>query len=228
MLEDNGRYAAIDLGMNNLCAVANNVGLDYFVINGRIPKSINQWRNKKTACLQSGIHPDAKGRQRASKAIRKQNINRDNRLDDYMHKASKYIVEWAVKNNICSIVIGENKGWKQEAEMGKRNNQNFQHIPFTKLKNKIAYKARMEGISVAFNEESYTSKCSAVDNEPVKKHETYLGRRVKRGLFRSAEGYRINADINGAHNIGRKYFGNIWIFQKEWVDLPVHKIRSFR
>ena len=133
---------------------------------------------------------------------------RKNQIHDYLHKASRYLVNHAVFNNISKIVIGYNQNWKQEINIGKVNNQHFVSIPFAKLVSMIQYKAQLHGIEVILTEESYTSKCSFLDNESLKKQDSYLGKRVKRGLFRSADGKTINADVNGACNILRKVIGN--------------------
>ncbi|MDY7006275.1 MAG: IS200/IS605 family accessory protein TnpB-related protein [Cyanobacteriota bacterium] len=104
-------------------------------------------------------------------------------------------------NNIGTVVIGQNDNWKQGANMGKKNNQNFTQIPHSKLIQQITYKCQLVGIKVIETEESYTSKTSAVDLEKPICHENYVGKRVKRGLFRSATGIVINADINGSIQI---------------------------
>jgi putative transposase len=105
---------------------------------------------------------------------------------------------------IGTLVIGKNDGWKQEANMGKRNNQQFVQIPHARFIQMLSYKAELVGIQVILQEESHTSKCSFLDNEPICHQERYMGKRVKRGLFRSAAGRRINADVNGSLNIIRK------------------------
>lgn len=114
------------------------------------------------------------------------------------------LVNHVVSNGINTIIIGHNKCWKQEINIGKRNNQNFVSIPFNMFISMISYKATLEGINVKIVEESYTSKCSFLDNERICKHESYKGRRTKRGLFKTSFGKIINADINGAFNIIRK------------------------
>lgn len=114
------------------------------------------------------------------------------------------MVAHVVSNGINTIVIGHNRCWKQEINIGKRNNQNFVSIPFNMFISMISYKATLEGINVKIVEESYTSKCSFLDNEQICKHEEYAGRRVKRGLFKTSSGSIINADINAAFNIIRK------------------------
>lgn len=114
------------------------------------------------------------------------------------------MVNHVVSNGINTIIIGHNKCWKQEINIGKRNNQNFVSIPFNSFISTISYKATLEGINVKIVEESYTSKCSFLDNERICKHESYKGRRIKRGLFKTSFGKIINADINGAFNIIRK------------------------
>lgn len=110
-----------------------------------------------------------------------------------------------VSNDITTLVIGYNKGWKQDITLGKKNNQNFVNIPFLMLINQLKYKAELEGIQVILQEESYTSKCSFFDNEDIKKQVTYKGKRIKRGLFKTSSGQLVNADINAALNIFKKY-----------------------
>ena len=106
------------------------------------------------------------------------------------------------------IVIGYNHGWKQKINIGKRNNQKFVQIPFLKLVKQIEYKAQLIGINVLTVNEHHTSKCSFLDNEPIRRHEIYVGKRISRGLFKSAKGFLLNADVNGAYNIMRKAFPN--------------------
>ena len=193
-------YMSIDLGLNNLATVIfNQPGIQPFLINGRQVKSINQYYNKKKSKLQSFL----KGNLKTSNKIKKLSLKRNNKINNYFHKVSKFLVNWADCNNIGNIVIGYNSQWKQEINLGKRNNQNFVNIPHLKLIQQITYKAELKGIKVICNEESYTSKCSALDLEPVCKHDEYVGKRVKRGLFQSTKTL-INADVNGALNILRK------------------------
>lgn len=197
---DDGRYAAIDLGINNLATITSNV-LNPTIINGKPIKSINSFYNKSIAKAKSklptGIY--------TSKYINNLYRRRDNKITNYFHKASTYIVNQLVSNQINTLVIGYNCGWKQDINMGKRNNQNFAYIPFLKLINMLTYKCELKGITVFTNEESYTSKCSFLDNEEVCKHKTYLGKRTSRGMFISSDGTKINADINGSLNILKKY-----------------------
>ena len=129
---------------------------------------------------------------------------KNNRLKYCLHKLSRDLIELMVSNGISKIVIGYNKKWKQDINLGKRNNQNFVQIPFKTLIDYITYKAEEYGIVIQLQEESYTSKCSFLDDEEVCKHEIYAGKRVKRGLFRSKKGYEIHADINAAYNIAKK------------------------
>ena len=136
--------------------------------------------------------------------LNKLTLKRNNKISDYLHKSSRFIVNYCVKNDISNIVVGYNKEWKQEINIGKRNNQNFVNIPHQKLIYMLEYKSKLEGINFIQNEESYTSKCSALDLEPICKHDKYLGKRTKRGLFVSFKGIKINADLNGALNILRK------------------------
>ena len=199
---DNGRYASIDLGLNNLATVGSNV-VKPFIINGRPLKSINQYYNKEKARLQSHL----KGNKKTSKRIKSISNKRNNKIKDYLHKSSKMLVNFLVSNDISTLVIGYNEEWKQNINIGKKNNQTFTAIPFYTFIKQLEYKCKLEGINIILTEESYTSKCSFLDNETIEKHENYLGKRIKRGLFRSAKNKIINADLNGSLNILRKVVG---------------------
>ncbi len=203
---DENLYLGIDLGLNNLVSTSNNAGLQPFIINGKILKSINQYFNKKRAKLMSFV-----GDRGTSNRIEKLTFKRNNKVNDYIHKTTRFIIDYCVENKIKNIVVGYNKGWKNEINIGKRNNQSFVSIPFQKLVDQLGYKGEEVGINVIINEESYTSKCSALDLEPIKKHEFYLGKRVKRGLFKTLKGLLINADVNGSLNILRKVIGDDFI-----------------
>ena len=201
LLEDNGRYAAIDLGIDNLCSVSSNC-CNSFIINGKPVKSINQYYNKKKAKLQRRVKK-CQNRNK-SKRLQKLTEKRNFKVKDYFHKTSRFIVNQLVSNQINTLIVGYNKGWKQEVNIGRRNNQNFVGIPFMMLRDMLSYKCKLEGINVIVTEESYTSKCSFIDNEDIKKKEVYDGKRTKRGLYKSKDGRLINADINGSFNIMRK------------------------
>lgn len=204
---NNGIYCGIDLGVNNLVTVGfNKKEITPFIINGKPLKSINQFYNKKLAFLKSEL--EKKNKRKTSKKTDKLNNDRNNKINDYMHKKSRILVNQLVSKNVSKVVIGHNKGWKQDINIGKRNNQNFVQIPFRKFIDMVTYKCKLEGMEVIEREESYTSKCSFIDNEPIKKLETYKGRRVKRGLFKSHDGILINADLNGAYNILKKEIPN--------------------
>lgn len=199
---NNNRYCSIDLGINNLCTIGSNV-IKPIIINGRPLKSINQYYNKKLAQLKSE-QDLRKNKQYNKKKIQRLTFKRNNKINDYLHKSSRYIVNHLVSNNITNLVIGLNKEWKQETNIGKRNNQNFVQIPHGKLIEQFKYKCQLEGIKVIVREESYTSKCSFIDNEEICKHDQYLGKRIYRGIFKTKENKIINADLNGALNILRK------------------------
>ena len=195
-------YAAIDLGLNNLATVVTTNSTP-FIINGRPLKSINHNWNKRVAKHQSKLRKGEK----TSKQIRNETNKRNRRVDDNLHKATNILVSELIKQSISKVVIGYNKGWKQNINLGKRNNQNFVQIPYNRFIKMLTYKCHLDGIEVVVAEESYTSKCSFLDNESVEKHNTYMGKRVKRGLFMSSDGTLINADVNGAYNIMKKHLG---------------------
>lgn len=200
-LPNNRTYAAIDLGVSNLATmVSNKDGFQPLIINGKPLKSINQYYNKRKAQLQSKLE----GRAKSSKRIRRLTLKRNDKVNDYMHKASRQIVDTLSENDIRCLIIGKNDGWKQEVNVGSANNQNFVSIPHSRFIGMLTYKCERRGIEVRLQEESYSSKCSFLDMEEVGKHEEYVGKRVKRGLFKSSDGRFINADVNGAYNIMRK------------------------
>ena len=212
---DNQRYMSIDLGINNLCTIGTNCKdvKENIIINGKPVKSINQYYNKQVAKYKS--IQDTKCKAVYTKKLRTLRIKRENKLNDYLHKTSRYIVNHLVSNNINTLIIGYNKEWKQETNIGKVNNQKFIQIPYLKLVNQLQYKCKLEGINVIIQEESYTSKSSFIDNDfiPTFKSSTELnykfsGKRVVRGLYKSSSGKLINADLNGSLNILRKAVPN--------------------
>lgn len=203
-LEDNGRYLGIDIGLDNLATVANNAGLKPVIINGKGLKSINKYYNKQI----SHYRETAKRMNGRDYTNRMYAITRkrNDKMDDYMHKASSYLIHYAISNNFHTIVIGNNKEWKQKSSMSKKVNQSFVGIPHMRLIEMIQYKAQNVGLHVILTEESYTSGTSFLDGEEPVKSNYNKKRRVKRGLFISNHGTRINADVNGAYQIMKKVF----------------------
>jgi len=203
--------AGVDIGLNNLAAVASNKpGFVPVVVNGRPLKSINQYFNKKRANLQSQL-----GEKKAtSLKISRLTDKRNRKVKHELHFASRKIIDSLVASEIGTLVIGKNPQWKKEINIGKQNNQNFVSIPHAQFVSMLTYKAQLVGIKVIVTEESYTSKCSFIDLEPIQKKEVYVGKRIQRGLFQSKEGKFINADVNGAYNILRKVAPNAFPLTK--------------
>ncbi len=197
--------AAADLGVDTLCALTSDKpGFVPLLVNGRVIKAINQGYNQRRAELQSRLPVN----QHTSRQLEAITDNRNLCIRTELHRCSRLIVDTLVRAGIGTLVIGKNQGWKQAVALGSRTNQNFVSIPHAQFIDMLTYKARLVGIQVIVSEESYTSKCSFLDLEPVGKHESYAGKRVKRGLFRAADGRFINADVNGAYNILRKVIPN--------------------
>jgi putative transposase len=192
--------ASLDLGIDVLAAVTTNKrGLAPFLVNGRPLKSVNAYYNKLRAALQALL---PRG-QFTSRRLVELADKRNRKVKHYLHWASRFIVARMVYERIGVLVIGHNEGWKQNVNIGKVNNQNFVAIPHSMFIDLLAYKAKLAGIEVIVNEESYTSKCSFLDLEPIRKHATYCGRRVARAEFVASDGRRIHADVNGSYNILR-------------------------
>jgi len=200
------RIIGIDLGVSNIVTIVNNVGLKPSIIKGGIVKSINQFYNKRIAELKS--IKDKQGIKFEPKRLQKITRKRNNKINDLFHKILRKIINYCVENNFGTIIIGYNRAWKQKVNIGKINNQKFVQIPFFKLINQIKYKSELFSIDIIIDGESFTSKCSFLDKEPIKKHKRYAGKRINRGLFKSKKGILINADVNAGYNIIKKAVPN--------------------
>jgi IS605 OrfB family transposase len=197
---------SIDIGLDNLLTCFDIDSNRTFIISGRTIKAINYYWNKRNASLQS-----IKDKQQISFQTRQQFLiarNRHNRIQDYLKKASHYIVSYCIANHIGKVVVGHNPGWKQKCNLGKRNNQNFVQVPFHHLLRYIVMKCQVFGILYQEINEAHTSKCSFLDMEAIEHHEEYLGKRIHRGLFQTATGIWLNADVNATGNIYRKVSGD--------------------
>ena len=220
-LNDNGKYLSIDIGVDNLATITNNIGLQPIIINGKGLKSINKYYNKQISHYR-GI---AKRMNNADYTNRmdRLTVKRNNKINDYMHKASKFVIDYAVENDIHTIIIGNNKNWKQNSSMSKNVNQSFVGIPHQRFIEMVVYKAEPYGINVIINEESYSSGTSFLDGEEPTKENYDKTRRIYRGLFVSNQGKRINADVNGSLQIMKKVFPNAFADGIEGVVL--HPVR---
>ena len=205
---DNNKALALDPGIDNFVTAISSEG-DTFIIDGRRLKSMNQWYNKENARLQS-----MKDKQGISGYTNRQVRNvrkRNNRINDYISKAAKYLVEYCIQNNIGNLVLGYNSSFQNGSNMGKQNNQNFVQITFGKLKNELEYLCQLNGIHFVMQEESYTSKASFWDKDEIPVYDKnksqeykFSGKRIHRGMYRTKDGKFLNADVNGALNILRK------------------------
>ena len=175
---------------------------------GKPVKSINQYYNKTISHYRS-IAKQLNKLEYTKRMDRLTN-KRNFKINDYIHKSSRYIVNKAIEDNVSVIVIGYNKNWKQYSKMSRKVNQSFIQIPFNKLLQQIQYKAYDVGIKVILTEESYTSGTSFLDNELPIKDFYDKKRRIKRGLFKSNNGKIINSDINASYQIIRKEFPNVF------------------
>ena len=198
----------IDLGINNLCTCVTNAGAS-FIIDGRKLKSTNQYYNKINAKLQS-----IKDKQKIERTtLRQKRITRkrNNRINDYLSKAARTIVNYCLNNDIGKLVLGYNEDFQRNSNIGSINNQNFVNIPYGKLRDKLIYLCKLYGIEFKLQEESYTSKASFFDGDEIPIYDKenlqeyiFSGKRIKRGLYQTSTGKLINADCNGALNILRK------------------------
>ena len=219
---------ALDLGINNLVTAVSNSGQS-FIIDGKRLKSINQWFNKENARLQSikdKQHFSRKPTNRQKAVAR----NRNNKVNDYMNKTVRRVIDYCIINNIGTLVVGYNETFQHNSHIGKQNNQNFVNIPYGQLRNKLEYLCKLNDIVFVKQEESYTSKSSFWDRDDLPvynadnpKEYPFSGRRLHRGLYKMASGKTINADVNGALNIMRKSSVvdmNI-LYSRGEVDTPI-------
>ena len=210
-LSQSRKFSAVDIGIDNLAAVTFSES-NSFIVNGKPLKSINQHFNKTNSKLLSRQRKlNDKDFSRTNKMLTLSR-KRDNKISDYLHKASRYIVNQLVSRQITDLIIGHNKKWKRGTNLGRKTNQNFVSIPFNRFIDMLAYKCELEGISVHIIDESYTSKASFFDRDFIPdfkpadlvKHK-FSGRRKCRGLYKS-KSFTLNADVNGSLNIMRKFF----------------------
>jgi putative transposase len=197
------KIMGIDIGLRNIVTIGDSISKEGIAVKGGVLKSINQFYNKESARLKS-ISDRQIGNKRLTKRQKRLLMKRNRKIKDIMHKLSKAIVKYAKSKNIDTIIIGHSNGWKQSVNMGRINNQNFVEIPFNTLINQIKYKAEEAGIQVIIQDEEHTSKCSFLDNESIEHHDEYMGKRIKRGIFRSKNGILIHADLQAVYNIIRK------------------------
>jgi putative transposase len=218
---DPALYAAVDLGVEVLAALtANKKGFVPLLVNGRPLKSTNQFYNKRRAELQEALgHPDS------TRRIERLTTRRNRRVQHYLHTASRYVIDVLLQEGIGTLVVGKNLLWKQEVNMGKVNNQHFVQLPHARFIDLLTYKAQLAGIQVMVQEESYTSKASFLDLDPLPVYDPstpqqyeFSGQRVKRGLYRASTGRRIQADVNGSYNTLRKAVPNSF---GQGIEAPV-------
>ena len=240
---DNKRGYSIDIGVNELIALTNNFGEQSILVRGRPVKAINQWMNKKISILRSvqtkGMTFKNGYEVPETKEMTRIRRKRDNVVNNYFHKTSRYVIERCLNSRAKNLSIGYNSGWKkdllntEDKKMGFKQRQNFAYIPYLKLIQMVQYKAELVGINVSIIRESHTSKCSAVDFELIDHHNEYMGIRgvprrgrnkkksIKngesefktyqtRGLFRTKDGYLIHSDVNASYNIGRRAFPELF------------------
>jgi putative transposase len=204
---DPALYATVDLGVDNLAAITSNKkGFVPRLVNGRPIKSTNQYYNKRRAELQAAL-----GHEGTTAQMERFTAKRTRRINHYLHTASKAIITLLVEEGVGTLVVGKNPGWKQEVELGHVNNQHFVQLPHARFIAMLEYKAKLAGIRFVLQEESYTSKASFLDGDPIptydpnrKEPPAFSGKRIKRGLYRAKDGRTLNADVNGSYNILRK------------------------
>ena len=219
---------ALDLGINNLVTAVSSKG-ESFIVDGRKLKSINQWYNKENTRLQSIKDKQNFGKKQTNrqKAIAR---NRNNKVNDYMNKTAKKIINYCINNDIGTLVVGYNETFQRSSNIGKRNNQNFVNIPYGQLRDKLKYLCELNCIVFVKQEESYTSKASFWDKDDIPvcnidnpKEYQFSGKRIHRGMYKTKVGKYLNADVNGALNILRKssVVSLMALYSRGEVDTPL-------
>ena len=234
-------YMSIDLGVSNFaaCTIFSNSDARQFLIDGRRLKNINHYYNKKVSELKSEYSKNKSITDTTTTRMMRLMNGRNNRITDYFNRVCHLVVNTCFSYGVSTIVIGYNKGQKQEINLGKVNNQNIVSIPYHKFRQKLEQLCIEHGISYISQEESYTSKASALDMDAIPTYcvdeapTVFNGKRIHRGLYRSSDGNVLNADINGSINILRKYFkerNENWIYQdsvRALVNVPCQRVSPF-
>ena len=211
LLKHTGNYAAIDLGVDNLASITFSNGINPLLVKGSKIKSINQGYNRLIAKAQSKLPTN----QRTSKHIHRLWRNREMKLQAELHKVTSFLSLYFDEMSVEKVFIGKNVGWKQEVALGKKTNQTFVNIPFNTFITQLTYKCKLRGIEVIEQEESYTSKASFVDQDEIpvygetEEKPQVSGKRISRGLYKTKQGFLLNADVNGSYNILVKGLGTI-------------------
>jgi putative transposase len=220
-----GTIAGIDIGLNNLATLTENQpGFKPLIINGKPLKSINVYYDKNKASLQFKWQPEIKTSHRLRRLTHKRNC----KIDNYLHRASRSIINHLAANSRETLVIGKNDCGQTGRNLGKKTNQNMVSIPHAKFIEMLTYKAQLVGINVVVVTEEYTSKCSFLDNEPLWKQDSYQGRGIKSGLFRDRNGTLINAYVKGSLNIIRKAFPKAFVEGIQGVVGPPVRITPYK
>jgi len=231
---DPALMASVDIGVNNLVALTSNKsGFIPRLVNGRPIKSVNQYYNKQREHYQKKMSKN----HHTSRELDRITNKRTRRIDHYMHATSKHLIDLLVQEGIGTLIIGKNLFWKQDPTMRKTDKQHFVQLPHARFIDMLSYKAKLVGIQVIITEESYTSKASFLDLDPIptygkeESEPVFSGRRVKRGMYKASDKRKINADVNGSYNIMRKASPNV--FRNNGVEdgkgvlasLVVHPVR---
>ena len=216
MSSDMPNIAAVDLGLSNIAAIVCNAGVPGILYKGGAAKACNQWYNKRLSELKAiqmkGLDPK-KHHFPPTKQMLSLSRYRDCFLNDFLHKTAADLMKYVLKNSCGTLVVGVNKFQKQGADMGDANNQAFVQLPLHSFRRILSYLCERYGIRYIEREESYTSKASFVDMDPIPTYNVndndgteFSGKRITRGLYKSKDGTILNADINAACNILRKEF----------------------
>lgn len=201
---DSEKALSIDPGLDNWLTCVTTEGQS-FIIDGRHLKSLNQWYNKRVANIK-----ESKPQSFWCKLLDRATGKRNRQMRDAVNKAARMVLNHCLERGIGTVVFGWNQGQKTRSNMGRKGNQKFVQVPTARLKRRIEQLCELYGIRFVEQEESYTSQSSALDLDSIpvygEKPEGWepSGKRLKRGLYRAADGTEVNADANGAWNIGRK------------------------
>lgn len=222
--------AALDVGVNVLAALTSNKpGFVPRLVSGKPLKSLNQFYNKQRAYGQARL---AHEQRQTSRHLDQITMKRTRRVNTFLHTASRRIIDLLVAEGMGTLVIGKNPLWKQAVQMGTRNNQAFVQIPHARFIELLTYKAQLVGITVILQEESYTSKASFLDGDPIPSydpshpaHHTFSGQRMARSWYRASDGRILHADVNGSYNILRKSSSDPWQVGRGVAGIAVYPRR---
>jgi len=188
---------AVDLGIINTAVTVDSDGCST-VYSGKQVLAVQHYFSKERAKLQSVLAMQDPKR-RHSRALDVLKRKQSRQINQGLHSYSTDIVRDCVAKNVKVLVVGDLSNIRKGKDWGGKSNLKLHSWSFSKFTQQLEYKAVRVGIRfVRVNERDTSRTCSCCGL--VRK-----ANRVHRGMYRCRCGNLMNADVNGAVNILKKY-----------------------